>query len=108
MDLDSHDDHPGRNPIQQLEGIRTIYHRLTGSEEIWQYILEASTAGKAGSLRAALLMTLAAFEGAVATFAGAVGTRAQGADKAALVKPVQPWPVDDADFNSADSRTYSE
>ncbi len=68
-------------------------------DEVRRYIAEASAASNAGSLRAALLMALAAFEGAVATFADDVGIRLRVPAKQLLSNLYSLGYVDDADFN---------
>jgi hypothetical protein len=73
------------------------------SEAVRQYIDEANTAMGAGCLRAALLMALAAFEGAVATFADEVGIRLRAPARQLLSNLYSLGYIDDSDFNRLSS-----
>jgi hypothetical protein len=75
-------------------------------DQVRRYIVEADAARNAGSLRAALLMALAAFEGAVATFADEVGIRLRAPAKQLLSNLYSLGYVDAADFNRL-SRLYT-
>lgn len=75
-------------------------------EEVRRYIAEANAACKANSPRAALLMALAAFEGAIATFADEVGIRLRVPAKQLLSNLYSLGYIDEADFNRL-SRLYT-
>lgn len=68
------------------------------AQEVRQYIAEARAVSKV-SIRAALLMALAAFEGAVATFADEVGIRLRAPAKQLLSNLYSLGYVDKADFD---------
>ena len=72
-------------------------------EAVRQYVDEANTAKEAGSLRAALLMALAAFEGDVATFADEVGIRLRAPARQLLSNLYSLGYIDDADFSRLSS-----
>ncbi len=72
-------------------------------EVVRQYVDEANTVKEADSLRAALLMALAAFEGAVATFADDVGIRLRAPARQLLSNLYSLGYIDDADFSRLSS-----
>ena len=72
-------------------------------EVVRGYIVEASRAANAESYRAALLIALAAFEGAVATFADEVGIRLRAPARQLLSNLYSLGYIDDTDFSRLSS-----